>query len=235
MESSDQKSVNVKDMPFKAISGADIGKLLVTLHEQRADVLFKFENSASVFRVKPEAKSWGQTILAPRPTRLDSVRKDQVVTGNFTLSNEVYFFKARVRMQRTHLHLEIIDSIQQLIRRATTRYKVPPTMSMTMYSKRFGESLIFLRGDVLDISAKGCMISLNTAESTLKVGDIVVADLRFGSRKSLGIQGVIRHLRKSPKNKLEHVFGMEFTSCEDFRRLQTWILDVQRELFRTML
>ena len=222
-----------RDLPFKALDTQDTTKLLATVHEQRVEILFKFDNS-TVFKARAEAKGWGQSILLPVPSRLDTTRKDQIVAGNFTLGSDIFFFKAKIRIQKTHLHLEILDSIQQLVRRAIARYRIPEGMTINMYTKRIGENLIFLRGDVLDLSSKGCQIRMTAADATIKAEQVLIGDLRFANRKAIGFEGSIRHVKKSAKDRFECTFGLQFTSVEDEARLEQWITDIQRELFRIM-
>lgn len=215
---------------FKKVSGIDSNRLLGLLHIRRGTVLFKFPDSG-VYRVKAASKGWGQSIMSVRPPTLTDSRRDQVVTGNFLLDGQMYFFNAKVRLQKKQMHLQLTGDLQRLARRKLERFPVPETVALHFVSKRIGDKLMFLRGPVMDLSVKGCRVALITARPEIKVGAGLTALLRYDSRKPITVHGNVRHQRRPSKGRYDQIFGVEFSKCDDLIRLQGWLVDLQRELF----
>lgn len=215
---------------FVKLSAKDAGELIAALHEKRLTVLFKFADSG-VYRLKAAEKGWGQNILAPRPANLGDSRKDQVVTGNFTIEGEVYFFNAKVRIQKKQIHLQLTGELHKLARRRQDRVPVPAEVPLHLVTKRVGDKLVFLRGILQDLSLKGCRIVLNTSQQIVRPGDTVTGFLRWGARRPISVTGVVRHHKRLNKGRFDQMFGMELTKCDDLMRLQAWLVDLQREEF----
>lgn len=215
---------------FRKLTATETSQLLADVHSRRATVLFKFPDSG-VFRAKAAAKGWGQSILAPRPATLADSRRDQVVTGNFQIDRELYFFSAKVRLQKRQIHLALTGELQKLIRRKQERFPVPEGVPLHMVTKRAGEKLVFLRGILQDLSMKGCKVAFLTYQSEIKSGEVLVGLLRYGSRKPISVAGFVRHVRRSDRGRYDQMFGMEFTKVDDLMRLQAWLVDLQREAF----
>lgn len=215
---------------FRKLSAAETSHLLSDVHSRRVTILFKFTDSG-VYRTRAAAKGWGQSILVARPAALSDLRRDQVVTGNFQLDHQMYFFSAKVRMQRKQVHLQIVGELQKLVRRRLERYPVPEGISLYLVTKRIGDRLVFLRGVLQDLSMKGCKVQLLTSQPDVKSGVPMSALLRFGNRKPIAISGLIRHTRRLAKGRYDQSFGVEFSKVEDLLRLQAWLVDLQREAF----
>lgn len=215
---------------FEKLTVGETTKLLADLHERRGTILFKFSDSG-VFRVKAAAKGWGQSLLAARPATLADSRRDQVVTGNFLVKGQMYFFNAKVRLQKRQLHLQLTGELQKLARRKFDRFPVPESVPLHLVTKRVGDRLVFLRAVLQDLSSKGFRAALLTAQPDIKVGAVVTGLIRFGSRKPIVVTGTIRHQKRLSKGRFDQVFGIEFSKCDDLLRLQGWIVDVQREAF----
>lgn len=215
---------------FAKVTAKGTSELISTLHERRLTVLFKFSDSG-VYRLRAAEKGWGQNILAPRPANLGDSRKDQPVTGNFTVNGEVYFFNAKVRIQKKQIHLQLTGELHKLARRRQDRVPVGANVPLHLMTKRVDDRLLFLRGVLQDLSIKGCRVVLNTAQHAVKPGDVIVGVLRFGTRKPINVTGVVRHYKRLTKGRYEQMFGMEFTKCDDLLRLQAWLTDLQREEF----
>lgn len=218
---------------FRKLTATETSHLLSTVHSRRATVLFKFPDSG-VFRVKAAVKGWGQSILAPRPATLADSRRDQVITGNFQLDRQMYFFSAKVRIQKKQLHLQLTGELQKLIRRKQERYEVPDGVPLHLVTKRAGDKLVFLRGILQDLSMKGCKVSFLTYQPEIKAGEVLNCLLRFGNRKPIAVTGTVRHMRRLDKGRYDQTCGIEFSKVEDLLRLQAWLVDLQRESFARM-
>lgn len=205
--------------------------ILQELHLRRGVVHFKFPDSG-VLKCKAEEKGWGESILGTRPATLGDSRRDQVVTGNFQLDGEIYFFTAKVRIQKKLVHLEIVDTIHRLIRRKGSRIPVPASLALNLATKRVGDRIIFLRGPLQDISLKGCRVAFHGKEALPQKDEMMTGLLRFGARQPIEFSAVVRHQRKVPKSHYDYVIGLEFVMISDPTRFQTWLVDVHRELFR---
>lgn len=215
---------------FRKLSAAETSQVLSDVHARRVTVLFKFPDSG-VYRSKAVEKGWGQSILAPRPATLADSRRDQLVTGNFQLDRQMYFFSAKVRMQRRQVHLELTGELQKLVRRQLERYPVPEGMPLYVVTKRVGDRLIFLRGLLQDLSMRGCKVNLLTYHPNIKSGTPLTCLLRFANRKPITVVGTVRHTRRLEKGRYDQSFGIEFSKVDDLLRLQSWLVDLQREVF----
>lgn len=215
---------------FKKLSAAETTKLLGQLHEVRGTVLFKFPDTG-VYRLKTSDKGWGQNILAARPANLGDDRRDKIVTGNFLVAGQIYFFNAKVRIQKKQIHLALTGDLHKLARRKQDRFPVPESLPLHLLTKRVGDKILFVRGVLQDLSIKGARVALNTSQNVVKVGDPITGILRFASRKPIVVSGVIRHHKRVTKGRFDQIFGLEFSKVEDLVRLQGWLVDLQREMF----
>lgn len=215
---------------FRKLNASEKKGILAELHERRETVLFKFPDSG-VLRMRAEGRAWGESILGNRPATLGDSRRDQIVTGNFRLDGEFYFFTAKVRIQKKIVHLEIQDSIQKLVRRKNSRIKVPPAMALNLTTKRIGDRITFLRGPLQDVSLKGCRVAFHGKEVMPQKDEVVAGVLRFGSRLPIEFSAVVRHNRKVQKSHYDYIVGLEFVILSDVERFQSWLVDIHREIF----
>ncbi|MBX3040146.1 MAG: PilZ domain-containing protein [Bdellovibrionaceae bacterium] len=215
---------------FRKLNATEKKGILQELHHRRAGVVFKFPDSG-VLRMKAEGRGWGDSILGSRPATLGDSRKDQMVTGNFQMDGEFYFFTAKVRIQKRLVHLEISEPIHRLIRRKNSRIKVPASLAMNISTKRVGDRISFLRGPLQDISLRGCRVAFHGAEGIPKKDEIVAGLLRFGSRQALEFSAVVRYSRRMARSHYDHIVGLEFLTVSDANRYQAWLVDVHREIY----
>lgn len=215
---------------FKPVSAADSKRVIKSLHERGGPVAFKFPDSG-VFKLRAEPRAWGENIMGRRPVTLGDGRRDEIAVANFVSDNEIYFFTAKVRLQKKVVHLEVIGELSRLARRSTRRLVVPASVGVALVTKRIGDRLVFLRGPVQDISAKGCRVSFHGETLPGREGQELAAVLRYGQRKPLEIRAIIRHKRKPKSSRYDQSLGLQFSGIEDGARFQTWLIDLHREVF----
>lgn len=217
--------------PFKVMTTAEGKKILQDLHKKQGLVLFKFPDTG-VHRMKVEIKGWGQNILGSRPATIGESRKDQIVTGSFTLNDDLYFFQAKVRLQKRLLHLEILPGgLSLLARRGARRVRVPASLEVDLVTKRIGDRLVFLRGPVQDISLRGFRVGFLGTVVSIKSGDAMTGTLRYGHRKPLVVSATVRHHSQKSTGRFGNVVGFEFTKFEEPARFQNWLVDLYREIY----
>jgi c-di-GMP-binding flagellar brake protein YcgR len=184
--------------------------------------------------MKTVEKGWGQNILGVRPAALKDEAKNQVVTGNFTLGDDFFFFKAKVRVQQKMAHLQLVGEIFRLVRRRNTRVKIPEGINVHIVTKKIGDRQEFVRGPLQDLSLTGCRIAVYSEQEVTKLGDTVTGLLRYDNRKPMTVTGIVRHHKLVEKGRYDQVFGFEFTAIEDPERFQIWLVDLQRQAFSEM-
>lgn len=221
---------------FRKLNVAETSKMLEEIHRKRSALSFKFKDSP-VFRAKAGTRGWGKSVLCTRPANLTDDRRSGAVTVQFTLDNEIYFFEGKVQANRRLLFLHLSSGIFQLIRRKVQRVPVPPNFPLFFMTKRIGERLIFVKGVIQDISAKGCRVALNTATPVVKVDDVIVGYLRINERKGPALAGKVRHRKSLKTGPYDQVFGVEFTLMvdKDSRALEKLMIDLRMEFFRSQM
>lgn len=224
------------NVPFQKVETKEAAQLLKAIHEFQVPVLFKFPETR-VFHSQALPRAWGRTILCARPDKLSEVPKDRPITGNVVLHDEIFFFQAKVRMDRKVVSLHLTSDFFQLARRRVKRVRIPSWLEVTFVTRKVGGRLVFLKGVVQDISLQGLRVALLSAEPAIRFHEELEGHLRFGTLKPLSIEGKVRHRRFQRTQKFEQIIGLETPTPDPAAklRIESLILEIQREIFARTL
>lgn len=222
--------------PFQKIDSKEAAQLLRAIHEFQVPVFFKFPESL-VYRCQAEPKAWGKAIICERPANLPAAPKDRVITGNVLLHDEIFFFQAKVKLDRKTVTLHLTSDFFQLARRRIKRLRVPAWVELAFVSRKVGGKLVFLRGAVQDISLRGLKVGLLSATPAIRFHEEIEGHLRYGNMKPIEFSGKVRHRRFQRTSKYEQLIGLEMPdpSPAEKMRIEQLILEIQREVFSKTL
>lgn len=159
-----------------------------------------------------------------------NLAEDETYTAIFWIDQEKYMFETRPHFQGTDLMLPVMN-LFHLQKRRTFRYQVPNDFSSDFKINHLNQSTCDVSCRMIDVSTQGCAVELSLTAADLKLDDILQAELLFGGREPILVQGVIKNIRKKDFQTL--VLGVEFhhMAHSSEEKIMLAISDLQRELF----
>lgn len=159
-----------------------------------------------------------------------TLNEDETYTAVFWIDQEKYMFETRPKYDGTDLMLPVM-ALFHLQKRRTFRYSVPDDFGSEFTIKHLNQKNCDVVCRMIDVSTQGCAVELDLEAVDLKLDDILQAELNFGDREPILVQGVIKNIRARDKTTL--VLGVEFhhMAHSSEEKIMMAISDLQRELF----
>ena len=155
---------------------------------------------------------------------------EESYTAVFWIDQEKYMFETRPYFTGNELFLPVMN-LFHLQKRRTFRYSVPGDFGSDFTIKHLNQKNCDVPCRMIDVSTQGCAVEVNLLATDLKLDDILQAELNFGDREPILVQGVIKNIRAKGEDVL--VLGVEFhhMAHSSEEKIMLAISDLQRELF----
>jgi c-di-GMP-binding flagellar brake protein YcgR len=159
-----------------------------------------------------------------------TLNEDETYTAIFWIDQEKYMFETRPRIQGADILLPVM-TLFHLQKRRTFRYQVPNDFGSDFTIKHLNQKPCEVTCRMIDVSTNGCAVEISLGDVDLKMDDILQAELNFGDREPILVQGVIKNIRIKDSKSL--VLGVEFhhMAHSSEETIMIAISDLQRELF----
>lgn len=158
------------------------------------------------------------------------LNEDETYTAVFWIDQEKYMFETRPQIKGTDLMLPVMN-LFHLQKRRTFRYQVPTDFGSDFKINHLNQKAVEVSCRMIDVSTQGCAVEVGLTTTDLKFDDILQAELIFGGREPILVQGVVKNVRKKDFQTL--VLGVEFhhMAHSSEEKIMLAISDLQRELF----
>ena len=158
------------------------------------------------------------------------LNEDETYTAVFWIDQEKYMFETRPQFQGSDLLLPVMN-LFHLQKRRTFRYQVPTDFGSDFTIKTLNQKNCDVSCRMIDVSTQGCAVEMSLTATDLQLDDILQAELNFGGREPILVQGVVKNIRNKDFETL--VLGVEFhhMAHSSEEKIMLAISDLQRELF----
>ncbi len=152
----------------------------------------------------------------------------------FSLGNERYFFYAVLKFGDDYISIDANTDIFHLQRRKNVRLNLPEEVNARCSIIQWGSTSGLIEAKVLDFSAGGLRLEFTEANPLFFSDDKIKLVIRFGNRRELNLEGVVRHVMPRQNRHDSQTFGVQFLQVDKFleNKLMSLQLDIQSEIFR---
>ncbi len=159
-----------------------------------------------------------------------ALRTDQAVLLNFIFEKETFFMQTTVGFEKDIPWLDITADLFQLQRRQNARLDLPKEYGASVNLVEQNGTLIFLEGQVRDISAGGLKIFLAATTPVIAVEDNISLFLKLGQRRPMDFRTNVRFVAAFQDGQM---FGVQFLDRGNVmeNKLLSIMMDLQRELY----
>lgn len=152
----------------------------------------------------------------------------------FTLGTERYFFYAVLKFGDDYISIDANTDLFHLQRRKNVRLNLPDEVNARCSIIQWGATNGLVEAKVLDFSAGGLRLEFAESSPLFFSNDKIKLVIRFGSRRELNLEGVVRHVMPRQNRHDSQTFGVQFLQVDKFleNKLMSLQLDIQSEIFR---
>ncbi len=152
----------------------------------------------------------------------------------FTLGTERYFFYSVLKFGDDYISIDANSDLFHLQRRKNVRLNLPDEVNARCSIIQWGTTSGLVEAKVLDFSAGGLRLEFSESSPLFFSNDVIKLVIRFGNRRELNLEGVVRHVMPRQNRHDSQTFGVQFLQVDKFleNKLMSLQLDIQSEIFR---
>lgn len=216
---------------FSSVPEDERTALFRDLEKLKSEMMCKLKNNDDLVYVEASRYDGHDRLIcslkagSPPPQKLP-----QPVVVAFSLNAERYFFTTDLKEHSGGFYLlDVSGTIFQLQRRENFRVRIPESYGTLVGIGTVNGEPFNLRGNVVDLSAGGCRITIKNQTPALKAGDKITGELLVGRKPEFPFDGIVRHVKMETK-PLGQTLGFEFAAAS--RALENRIFSITMELHR---
>lgn len=162
------------------------------------------------------------------------LKEDEEYLGHFSLGGEKYYFRSTAKSAQGKVLIPVPTEIYLLQRRQNYRVRIPDGYPAFYNIVLVNEKQQKITGQLVDLSSQGCRVICRLNAPIMKIGDTVTGELTIGTKSSIEIKGILRHLKVDESNQLIQTFGIEFTPLPAIleNKLFAITMEIHKQHFR---
>lgn len=215
---------------FKKVASSDRKQLLNQLCEESIVLLLKMSDN-TVINLLPRKITPDHHLICSFPSEFNVLDSDETLLS-FHIGTERYFFESTLIREGETVRLVPLEDLYILQRRASSRIIVPEAYPGFYEFQIESHKNAAFKGKIMDFSAGGLKMRIETIDPIFKEDDLVEGVLMFNQRRPIAMPGKVRASRVMPSAELQ-IVSLQFLNIDQAMegKLLGLVMSVQQEIF----